>query len=234
MLRLESLAAGYGESIVVRGVSIDVPPSSVVALLGPNGAGKTTVMRVASGMLNPRQGRVMVDDVDVSGEHPFQRAARGICHIPEGRAIFPSLTVQENLALFAVGDRSEATERAVQAFPVLGQRIRQRAGTLSGGEQQMLALARAFVTAPKVILLDEVSMGLAPKIVDEIFGVIADFARSGISLLLVEQYVTKALELADVVYVMNKGSVVFGGSTSEISRADLFERYLGGHEASGR
>ena len=227
MFALESITAGYGESVVLRDVSLAVPDSSVVALLGPNGAGKTTVMRVASGTLHQRQGRVLVDGVDVSGEDPYRRAARGVCHVPEGRAVFPGLSVRENLLLFTTRAPAAALDRAVEAFPILGRRLAQRAGTLSGGEQQMLALSRAYMANPRVILLDEVSMGLAPKIVEEIFEAIAVLAASGTSLLLVEQYVTKALDLADTVYVLNKGTIVHASRTAEVDEDELFARYLG-------
>ena len=229
MFALESVVAGYGETVVLRDVSIQVRESSVVALLGANGAGKTTVMRVASGMLSPRAGRVVIGGDDVSGHQPFQRTAAGVCHIPEGRAVFPGLSVRENLLLYVTGkgNRDVTLDKAAEVFPVLGQRVNQAAGTLSGGEQQMLALARAYVTDPKVILLDEVSMGLAPKIVDDIFAFIARLAASGTSLLLVEQYVTRALDLADEVYIMNRGRVAFSGKTSELDQEELFVRYLG-------
>ena len=229
MFALESVVAGYGETVVLRDVSIQVRESSVVALLGANGAGKTTVMRVASGMLRPRAGRVVIGGDDVSGHQPFQRTAAGVCHIPEGRAVFPGLSVRENLLLYVTGkgNRDVTLDKAAEVFPVLGQRVNQAAGTLSGGEQQMLALARAYVTDPKVILLDEVSMGLAPKIVDDIFAFIARLAASGTSLLLVEQYVTRALDLADEVYIMNRGRVAFSGKTSELDQEELFVRYLG-------
>ena len=227
MFALESVTAGYGESVVLRNVSLSVPESSVVALLGPNGAGKTTVMRVASGTLRQQQGRVLIDGGDVSGEDPYRRAARGVCHVPEGRAVFPGLSVRENLLLFTTRDHDAALDRAVEAFPVLGRRLSQRAGTLSGGEQQMLALSRAYMAKPRIILLDEVSMGLAPKVVEEIFAAIAQLAASGTSLLLVEQYVTKALDLADTVYVLNKGTVVHASRTAEVDEDELFARYLG-------
>ena len=227
MFALESITAGYGESVVLRDVSLSVPESSVVALLGPNGAGKTTVMRVASGTLRAERGRLLVDGADVTGEDPYQLAARGVCHVPEGRAIFPGLSVRENLVLFATRDRDAAIARAVEAFPILGQRISQRAGTLSGGEQQMLALARAYMSNPRIILLDEVSMGLAPKIVEDIFAAITRLAASGVSLLLVEQYVTKALDLADTVYVLNKGSIVHASRTAEVDEDQLKALYLG-------
>jgi branched-chain amino acid transport system ATP-binding protein len=227
MFALECVTAGYGESVVLRDVSLSVPESSVVALLGPNGAGKTTVMRVASGTLRQRQGRVVIDGVDVSAEDPYRRAARGVCHVPEGRAVFPGLSVRENLVLFTTRDRDAAIDRAVEAFPILGQRLSQRAGTLSGGEQQMLALARAYMADPRIILLDEVSMGLAPKVVEDIFAAIARLAASGVSLLLVEQYVTKALDLADTVYVLNKGCIVHASRTAEVDEDELFARYLG-------
>jgi branched-chain amino acid transport system ATP-binding protein len=228
MLDLESVIGGYGETTVLRDVSLTVPEASVVALLGANGAGKTTVMRVASGELRPRSGRVMMDGEDISSAPPFKRWKSGVCHIPEGRAVFPGLTVRENLATFAKGSADDALARATEAFPVLGQRMRQRAGTLSGGEQQMLALARAYVTEPRVVLLDEVSMGLAPKIVDDIFAFIERLARTGASLLLVEQYVTRALALADHVYVLNRGRVTFSGAPSEVDEENVLAGYLGG------
>jgi branched-chain amino acid transport system ATP-binding protein len=228
MLALESVIGGYGETTVLRDVSLSVPDASVVALLGANGAGKTTVMRVASGELRPRAGRVTMDGEDISSAPPFRRWKFGVCHIPEGRAVFPGLSVRENLATFAKGSADDAIARATEAFPVLGQRMRQRAGTLSGGEQQMLALARAYVTEPRVVLLDEVSMGLAPKIVDDIFAFIERLARTGTSLLLVEQYVTRALELADHVYVLNRGRVTFSGLPSELDEENVFAGYLGG------
>jgi branched-chain amino acid transport system ATP-binding protein len=180
MLRLESVSAGYGATEVLRGVSLSVPTSSVVALLGANGAGKTTLLRVATGLLPLRSGRVVVDRKDMTGRSPHELVAAGVCHIPEGRGIFRSLTVKENLLLQALGgDDEEALERATAAFPLLAARMRQIAGTLSGGEQQMLALARAYVQRPRVVLLDEVSMGLAPRVVDEIFEFIARLGREG-------------------------------------------------------
>ena len=227
MLALESVVGGYGETTVLRDVSLTVPEASVVALLGANGAGKTTIMRVASGELRPRSGRVLMNGSDISATAPFQRWKLGVCHIPEGRAVFPGLTVRENLVTFAKGRADDALDRATEAFPVLASRLGQRAGTLSGGEQQMLALARAYVTDPKVVLLDEVSMGLAPKIVDEIFAFIGLLARSGASLLLVEQYVSRALELADHVYVLSRGRVAFSGAPSELDEEHVLAGYLG-------
>ncbi|MDQ1506534.1 MAG: branched-chain amino acid transport system ATP-binding protein [Actinomycetota bacterium] len=229
MFSLERIVAGYGETTVLWDVSLVVPPRSVVALLGPNGAGKTTLLRVASGLLKPTSGRVVVDGTELTGRRPFRFAGAGVCHVPEGRGIFPSLTVRENLLLQATGDPAEALDKAVGVFPVLGRRLLQLAGTMSGGEQQMLALARAYVTEARVILLDEVSMGLAPRVVDQIFDFLARLARDGTSLLLVEQYVSRALELANYVVVMNRGRLAFAGEPAEIDEEELFARYLGAH-----
>jgi branched-chain amino acid transport system ATP-binding protein len=233
MFQLDNIVAGYAETTVLRGVSLTVPDSSVVALLGANGAGKTTLLRVASGLLRPTAGRMTLDGVDVTGHRPHQLAARGVCHVPEGRGIFPSLTVRENLSLQAGGGGKGALERAVQAFPRLGERLSQTAGTMSGGEQQMLALARSYIADPQVMLLDEVSMGLAPKIVDEIFEFLGRVANEGASLLLVEQYVTRALALADYVYLMNRGQIAYRGEPSELEDEDVFARYLGTEATSG-
>ena len=231
MFELRKIHAGYSGTKVLRGVDLIVPPSSVVALLGPNGAGKTTLLRVATGLLKPTSGSLRIDGQDVTGRAPFQLVAKGVCHVPEGRGVFPSLTVKDNLLLQAVkGREDEALERAVAAFPRLGERMSQQAGTMSGGEQQMLALARAYVQNPRFILLDEVSMGLAPKVVDEIFQFLAMLARGGASLLLVEQYVTRALAVADYVFLLNRGSVSFAGKAAEIDADALAEQYVGaGH-----
>ena len=227
MFKLDNIVAGYAETTVLRGVSLTVPDSSVVALLGANGAGKTTLLRVASGLLRPTAGRMTLDGVDVTGHRPHQLASRGVCHVPEGRGVFPSLTVLENLSLQAGGGGKDALAKAVHAFPRLGERLTQTAGTMSGGEQQMLALARSYIANPKVMLLDEVSMGLAPKIVDDIFEFLGRVAREGASLLLVEQYVTRALALADYVYLLNRGQVAYRGEPSELEDEDVFARYLG-------
>ena len=226
MLKLDNIVAGYAETTVLRGVSLTVPDGAVVALLGANGAGKTTLLRVASGLLRPSSGTMTLDGADVTTARPHQLASRGVCHVPEGRGIFPSLTVRENLGLAAGGGKG-GLDKAVDAFPRLGERLAQTAGTMSGGEQQMLALARAYIANPKVMLLDEVSMGLAPKIVDEIFEFLGRVAAEGASLLLVEQYVTRALALADYVYLLNRGQVAYRGEPSELQDEDVFARYLG-------
>ncbi len=230
MLELRNVSAGYDTGLVLRDVSLKVPPSSVVALLGANGAGKTTLLRVASGLVRPTAGQVLLEGKDLTGQRPEKLAKRGLCHVPEGRGIFPSMTVAENIRLQATAgtDRRRALAKAVQAFPRLGERLEQRAGTMSGGEQQMLALARAYMCDPTIVLLDEVSMGLAPKIVDEIFGYLRQLASTGISLLVVEQYVSRALELADYVYILDRGRLTYVGEPSEISEETVAHSYLGG------
>jgi branched-chain amino acid transport system ATP-binding protein len=234
VLELRDVQAGYGSATVLRGVSIAVPPSSIVALLGANGAGKTTVMRVASGLVAATGGQVLVDGGDVTACSPQDRTRRGLCLIPEGRGIFRSLTVRENLELFRPGRAAVRPSRAagggldsvIDVFPVLGQRIGQVAGTMSGGEQQMLALARAFLASPRVVMVDEVSLGLAPKMVDQIFEVLTGLARRGVCLLVVEQYVRRALELADHVYLLSRGEVMLSGSTGDVSYQDVVGAYL--------
>ena len=228
MLALRSVTAGYGATTVLRDVDLVVPDARVVALLGPNGAGKTTLLRVASGLLRPTAGSVQLDGTDTAGLRPSGLAARGVCHVPEGRGIFPGLTVADNLRLFVPPrQEDEGVARAVEAFPRLGERLNQLAGTMSGGEQQMLALARAYAQQPRVVLLDEVSMGLAPKIVDEIFEFLARLAAAGTALLLVEQFVTKALPIADYVCVLNRGRLTFAGEPGELDGRDLFATYVG-------
>jgi branched-chain amino acid transport system ATP-binding protein len=228
MLELRNVHAGYSGTAVLRGIDLKVPASSVVALLGPNGAGKTTLLRVASGLLRPSGGQLLIDGKAVTGLSPHRLAAKGVCHVPEGRGIFPSLTVRENLLLQSVGRKDgEAIERAMSAFPRLGERLAQLAGTMSGGEQQMLALARAYVQNPRFVLLDEVSMGLAPKVVDEIFEFLERLAHGGASLLLVEQYVNRALAVADFVFLLNRGSIVFAGQPDELDADALAEQYVG-------
>ncbi len=227
MLELRGIEAGYGEHIVLRNVSLTVQPGAVVAVLGPNGAGKTTLLRVASGLLKPAAGTVLLGGEDVTRTRPCARARRGLCHIPEGRGIYPTLTVRENLMLHSrKGEEDAALDRATSAFPVLGTKLRQPAGQLSGGQQQMLSLVRAWITSPKLVLVDEASMGLAPVVVDKIFEFLGQISESGTALLIVEQYVKRALSLAHAVYVMNKGGVVFSGKPAQITD-DLFAHYLG-------
>jgi branched-chain amino acid transport system ATP-binding protein len=227
-LQVEAVAAGYAGTEVLRDVTLTVPRGRVVALLGANGAGKTTLLRTCSGLLAAHRGRVRLDGVDVTDALPHELARRGLCHIPEGRAIFPSLTVAENLRLLGTADVDSA-DRAVEAFPILGERMTQVAGSMSGGQQQMLALARAYLTRPSYVLLDEVSMGLAPIVVDEIFVFLRRLSDEGVALLIVEQYVAKALELADLVYVLQKGTVRFAGEPSELDADALARSYLGEH-----
>jgi branched-chain amino acid transport system ATP-binding protein len=228
MFELTDITAGYGESTVLRGVSLEIPDGQVAALLGPNGAGKTTLMRVAAGLIRPRAGGILLGGEDITRASPHDRVKKGLCHIPEGRGVFPSLTVRENLNLqSAPRKESESIERAVSAFPRLGERLSQVAKTMSGGEQQMLALARAYIQSPRVVLLDEVSLGLAPKIVDEIFEFLAKLRDEGAALILVEQYVNRALALADRVYLLNRGEVVFSGTPDEIDEATLIAQYVG-------
>jgi branched-chain amino acid transport system ATP-binding protein len=235
MLELKGIDAGYGATTVVRGVDLVVPDGSVVALLGPNGAGKTTLLKIGSALLAPQAGALFFDGEDMTGASPETLVQQGLCHVPEGRGVFRSLTVRENLRVFAGGDDKDGIERAVDAFPRLGERLDPLAGTMSGGEQQMLALARACVRTPRVVLLDEVSMGLAPLVVDEIFLFLEQLAKEGCALLVVEQYVEKALAFADYVYILSRGAVQFAGDPDELDVADVFGKYLGidvgGHAA---
>jgi branched-chain amino acid transport system ATP-binding protein len=224
MLTLRNVTAGYGDTIVLRDVTLEVPASRAVALLGPNGAGKTTLLRVASGLIQPVSGQVVLADQDVTGQDAAALARKGLCHIPEGRGIFPSLTVRENLRLSAgKADEAECIERAVTAFPPLRTRMKQVAGSMSGGEQQMLAISRAYIANPKVVLVDEASMGLAPIVVDALFEFLEQLEGA---LLLVEQYVTRALKLADTAYLISNGSIVNSGPAAGFDAQEIFASYL--------
>jgi branched-chain amino acid transport system ATP-binding protein len=226
-LELRHIHAGYGEVPVLRDVSLIVPAGSIVALLGANGAGKSTTMRVAAGLLKPSAGDVLINGQAMT-EHPAnQRVRRGLCLIPEGRGIFRSLTVRENLALQVPPWSDQAIDPAIAAFPVLGKRLNQVAGTMSGGEQQMLALARCYLSQPSVVLLDELSTGLAPIIVREIFDTLASLAATGVAMLIVEQYVSQALGLADTVYILNQGQIEHVGDPRALNQGALIESYLG-------
>lgn len=232
VLTLTNVTAGYGRTVVIRDVSLEVPAGKIVALLGPNGAGKTTLLSTAAGLLPTMQGRVHISGEDQTTSAPNKRAQRGLCLIPEGRGIFRSLSIRENLRIqtpaWVKGDEQKAAyEAALDAFPVLKERMGQIAGSLSGGQQQMLALARAYLARPKVVLLDEVSMGLAPKIVDEIFVSLQHLASTGASLLLVEQYVNRALEMADKVILLDRGQIEFDGLPSELEEDAVLRGYLG-------
>lgn len=234
MFAFDRITAGYDETVVLRDVSLAVPPASAVALVGANGAGKTTLMRVALGLLRPRRGRVVLDGADITGWSADRTTAAGVCLIRDVPGIFPSLTVAENLTMFAGSSgRPERWEPAFEALPRLRGLLPRRAGTLSGGEQQALALARAYIQPPKVILLDEVSTGLAPALVDDIFALIGQLRTTGVALLLVEQYVTRALAVADYVYVLNRGRVTFAGEPAEVDTAAMLSWYLGFEEGPG-
>jgi branched-chain amino acid transport system ATP-binding protein len=228
VLELSGITAGYGRTTVLRDVDVMVPAGKVVALLGPNGAGKTTLLRTAAGLIKPSKGAVRQNGEDVTRRNPVQRTRAGLCLVPEGRGIFRSLTVKENLILqIPPWEKDGELDRAFEAFPILKERSGQMAGTMSGGQQQMLALARAYLSNPKLVLLDEVSMGLAPRVVEEIFESLRALAAQGVALLLVEQYIHQALSMADQAYLLNRGSVTFSGASSELDQDALAQGYLG-------
>ena len=230
VLELRDVDAAYGPFRAVFGVSLTLLPGHVLALLGSNGSGKTTIARICSGLVVPTSGRVLFDGVDVTGERPFKFAQRGVVHAPEGRSVFASLSVEENLALTFRRSRGRsgektALEEAYLMFPRLRDRRRQVAGTLSGGEQRMLSLSRVLVERPRLLIADELSLGLAPIIVDEVYDTLARIRDAGTTLMIVEQHVHHALGLADETMVMVKGEVAYSGPTSELG--DLQARILG-------
>jgi branched-chain amino acid transport system ATP-binding protein len=238
MLKVENLHAGYGSSEVLNGVSLHVKTGQVVALIGANGAGKTTTMRAISGMIRPTSGSVLLDGKTAQGLGAARIARIGLAHAPEGRKVFGPLSVEDNLLLGAFSrlphffgfhaQAAEELQRVYALFPRLLERRGQAAGTLSGGEQQMLAIARALMAKPKVILLDEPSMGLAPVIVQEVFNIIRRLKEAGITLLLVEQFAKSALEVADYAYVMEHGQIAVEGTPAELNKNErVLAAYLG-------
>jgi branched-chain amino acid transport system ATP-binding protein len=234
-LELREVDAGYGPFRAIFGISLAVPAGAVLAILGSNGAGKTTIARVSSGLIRPTSGQVFFDGNDITGKHTFEYAQLGIVHAPEGRSVFASLTVEENLDLTFRRSRGRAgarpaLEEAYVLFPRLGERRTQLAGTLSGGEQRMLSLARVLVEKPRLLIADELSLGLAPIIVDEVYRTLETIRDSGTTLLIVEQHVHHALAIADNAVVLLKGEVAYSGPVSELG--DLQSRLLGGDDDS--
>jgi branched-chain amino acid transport system ATP-binding protein len=233
ILEVEGLSVHYGAIQALRGVSVSVPAGEVVALIGANGAGKTTTLRAVSRMIRTSGGSIRFQGQEVSRLASHELVARGLAHAPEGRGIFLNLTVKENLDLGAYLRRDreailEDAHRAFQLFPVLSERRSQVAGTLSGGEQQMLSVARALMSKPRLMLLDEPSLGLAPQVVERIFGVLREVNQTGVALLLVEQNAHKALQLAHRAYVLETGSVVMQGTGRELLASPEVRRaYLG-------
>jgi branched-chain amino acid transport system ATP-binding protein len=229
LLELRGVRAAYERIDVLFGIDLEVPEGSVVALLGPNGAGKTTTLRVAAGLHQPSAGDVLIAGRRVNGTAPEELARRGLCLIPEGRGVFPNLTVRENLRMMTYSGKALAAieQEAYERFPRLEERRRQLAGTLSGGEQQMLAMARGLATKPALLLLDELSMGLAPIVVEELYEIVAQIAREGVSILVVEQFASTVLGVADLAAVLVHGRVARVGTPREL-QDDLSKAYLGG------
>jgi branched-chain amino acid transport system ATP-binding protein len=233
LLRLENVDVHYGAIHALKGVSFKVGKGEIVTLIGANGAGKTTTLRAISGMLRPSSGQISYQATPIAGLKPHRLVARGLCHAPEGRGIFPNLTVTENLKLGAFLRRdadgiAQDMERGFTLFPRLKERRTQMAGTLSGGEQQMLAIARALMARPRLLLLDEPSLGLAPTIVETIFNIIQEINRHGVTILLVEQNAHLALGIANHGYVLETGTVVQSGTGADLLRSpEIRKAYLG-------
>jgi len=233
MLEIRDLNVHYGGIHALKGVSLTVEDGEIVTLIGANGAGKSTTLHTVSGLKKPTSGQILIDGKDIGRASATARVRMGMSQVPEGRRVFAQMTVLENLELggYQRPRKSQTAELAIvyDRFPVLASRRRQLAGTLSGGEQQMLAIGRAMMAQPKILLLDEPSMGLAPLLVQEIFDIIGSIHDSGTTILLVEQNAHKALQIADRAYVMETGKIVVSGPSAELSATDEIKRaYLGG------
>jgi branched-chain amino acid transport system ATP-binding protein len=234
LLEVEGLCVNYGHIEAIRDITFNVEEGSVVTLIGANGAGKTTTMKTLSGLRRVREGRVVFDGRDITGLPPYERVQLGLSQSPEGRGIFPGMTVRENLDMGAYARRDKAAiaadlDRALTLFPRLRERIAQVSGTLSGGEQQMLAIGRALMARPRLILLDEPSMGLAPKLIQQIFSIIKEINEQGTTVLLVEQNAAQALKAADQAYVLETGEIVRSGTGAELAGDESVRAaYLGG------
>jgi len=233
VLEISNLTAGYGDVPVLWGVSLSVARGQVVALVGANGMGKTTLLRSVSGVIRPSGGSVRVNGQDVTGLAPHAVAAQGVAHVPEGRQLFPAMTVRENLTMGAYlprakSERAQSIERVYGLFPRLRERHSQLAGSLSGGEQQMLAIGRGLMLRPQLLMLDEPSLGLAPLLVEEIFATVARLRDEGMTILLVEQNIQQALRLAESGYVLENGRIALEGSASALlDNPDVRSAYLG-------
>lgn len=233
MLKIRNLSAGYGLSVVLNDMSIDVPADGFIAIVGPNGAGKTTLFKAISGVVKTVSGTVEFDGQDLLKLAPSERSHRAIAHVPEGRKVFASLSVEENLEIGLRSNRNRPAHRGLEhvyeLFPILAERRSQLAGTLSGGQQQMLAIGRGLAGAPRLLMLDEPSMGLAPAVADTIFERIVDIRKQlGTAILMVEQRVAEALDSCDYAYVLELGRIVLSGSAAELSKSKrLTEAYLG-------
>ena len=230
LLTLKNIVAGYGNITALKGISLSVPEGKIVTLIGANGAGKSTTMKTIMGLMKPAEGEILFKDKSITGQKSFHIVNAGVVLVPEGRQILQNMTVRENLELGAYQRKDKAEMvKVFQRFPRLLERENQFGGTLSGGEQQMLAIARAMMARPQLMLLDEPSMGLAPLVVQQIFDVIKDINKMGTTVLLVEQNARKALQIADYAYVMETGKIVMEGPAAEVAgNPDVMAAYLGG------
>ncbi len=234
LLEVKDLQVAYGSIVAVKNVSLTVNEGEIVTLIGSNGAGKSTTLRTISGLLKPKAGTITFNGERIDGKEGHEIVAKGLCQSPEGRRIFPRMTVRENLELgaFLRNDKSAIEsdmQRVLELFPRLRERIEQKGGTMSGGEQQMLAVARAMMGAPKLLLLDEPSMGLAPVLVDIIFETIVKIREQGITILLIEQNAAAALDVADRAYVLESGSIKMSGNATDLAKDEAVTKaYLGG------
>jgi len=234
LLRAEGMTAGYGKMAILHDVTLEVRPGEMVSVIGPNGAGKSTAFKTIVGFLRPTSGRVVFDGQDIAGLRPDQVLGRGLAYVPQGRIVFPEMTVLENLEMGAYIERDgtrirQALDRVCALFPILGERRSQKAGTMSGGEQQMVAIGRALMTTPKLIMLDEPSLGLAPKFVTLIFDKLTEMKRAGFTLMVVEQNAARALAVADRGYVLELGRNRFEGTGAALLADPEVKRlYLGG------
>ena len=223
MLKVEDMHVYYGAIHAVKGVSFEVGEGEIVALIGANGAGKSTVLKTISGLMHPRSGSITFMDQNIAHTDAYKLVKQGLAHVPEGRQIFLQMSVQENLEMGAFTQKEvskEELEKVFELFPRLKERRKQVAGTLSGGEQQMLAMSRALMSKPKLMMLDEPSMGLAPILVDQIFSIIKELHAAGTTILLVEQNASKALEIADRAYVLETGTITLSGTGAELAQSD--------------